>query len=99
MTHYCVLVQVRAHNQKHCAGKFGIPGGGMDDKDESTVKTATREIEEETGLQNLDGNHLHFTYVEGYNPSGGKGVDVTGEAENPNGFFAYFATDLTGVLK
>lgn len=45
-----VLIMKRPDHDKHYPGCWGIPGGGMDDGDESVAYTGEREVMEELGL-------------------------------------------------
>ncbi len=45
-----VLLMQRDINDKHFPGHWGIPGGGMEDSDESLEAVAIREVKEEVGL-------------------------------------------------
>ena len=45
-----VLLMQRDVNDKHFPGHWGIPGGGMEEGDESLEATAIREVSEEMGI-------------------------------------------------
>lgn len=45
-----VLLMQRDINDKHFPGHWGVPGGGMEEGDESLEATAIREVSEEMGL-------------------------------------------------
>lgn len=45
-----VLLMQRDINDKHFPGHWGVPGGGMEEDDESLEATAIREVSEEMGL-------------------------------------------------
>lgn len=45
-----VLLMQRDINDAHFPGHWGIPGGGMEDSDDSLEATAIREVAEEMGL-------------------------------------------------
>lgn len=46
-----VLLMQRDINDKHFPGHWGIPGGGMEEGDDSLEATAVREVSEEMGLE------------------------------------------------
>lgn len=46
-----VLIMRRPDTDRHFPGHWGIPGGGMDDSDDSIERTAEREVMEELGLE------------------------------------------------
>lgn len=46
-----VLLMQRDINDKHFPGHWGVPGGGMEEGDDSLEATAIREVAEEMGLK------------------------------------------------
>lgn len=46
-----ILLMQRDINDKHFPGHWGVPGGGMEEKDDSLESTAIREVAEEMGLK------------------------------------------------
>ncbi|MEI7838220.1 MAG: NUDIX domain-containing protein [bacterium] len=46
-----ILLMQRDINDKHFPGHWGVPGGGMEEEDDSLESTAIREVAEEMGLK------------------------------------------------
>ncbi|RIA82311.1 NUDIX hydrolase domain-like protein [Glomus cerebriforme] len=57
-----VLLTVRSTNLSSHAGEIALPGGKVDENDESIIVTAFREAEEEVGIKSGDAEYL--TYFE-----------------------------------